>query len=285
MLVAFKTHAANPKKISLVLDKMPWQVETISDEVSESYRNTGWSVMTQQDYDAYILSCQSEQDAYDQEQKNKNLKIIKLVQSEFKHYHPSKIDFTMHLITNTLLEKKVTMAANGRPSVAKYYYPDSSLEDNLMCEIKFEFIDNSSKFMVERKEWLGYYNGDNTVPEYYLIHHRKYNFNVVKEAAESLQERVDARSNIIQEVKIVVHNGILMDYITKGKSVAEANLLAIQDGGAFFNQYRTQISNFIEVADPSLKNIVLSDTSHNFLNLYVAPNVTARQYFYGRLNY
>ena len=148
-----------------------------------------------------------------------------------------------------------------------------------------EFIDNSSKFMIERKELLGYYNGDNTVSEHYLIHHRKYNFNIVKEAAESLQERVDARSNIIQEVKIFVHNGILMDYIKKGKTIAEANLLAIQDGGAFFNQYRTQLSNFIEVADPSLKNIVISDTSHAFLNLYIAENVTARQYFYSRLNY
>lgn len=285
MLIAFKTHSANPKKMSAVLDRMPWQVENISEEIAESYRNTGWSVMTQTDYDNYVLNCASEQEAYEQELVNSKLKVFDFLQAEFKHYHPSKIDFTMHLKTNVLLEKKVIMLSNGRPFVAKYYYPDSTNEDNLIAEIKFEFIDNSSKFMVERKEWLGYYLGDGTIPEYYLIHHRKYNFNVVKEAAESLQERVDARSNIIQEVKIVSHNAILKDYLMKGKTMTEANFLAIQDGGTFFNEFRQQISNFIEVADPSFKNAVYSDTKYSLLNLYAATNVTVRQYVYSRLNY
>ena len=285
MLIAFKTHSTNPRRPSLTLDQMPWQIEYIKENQSDSYRNTGWSVMNQEDYDNYILNCDNERINYEQELINSKLKVYDILQPEFKHYHPSKIDFTMHLKTNILLEKKVIMTANGRPQIAQYYYPDSSVNTNLVAEIKFEFIDNSSKFMIERKEWLGYYLADLSIPEYYLIHHRKYNFSVVKEAAESLQERVDARSNIVQEVKIIAHSCIVGSYMMQGKSSVEANGLAIQDGGLFFNQYRTHISNFIEVADPSFKNAVLTDSTNAFLNYYVAPNVTARQYIYGRLNY
>lgn len=284
-MIAFKTHASNPNKKYISLNYYPWVMENISLDQADFYASQGWSVVTEADYEIYINNYQSELDAYQIELSNEKLKIMQYVDPSFRNFDPSKIDFTMHLKKGILLEKKVDMLSNGRPGVAKYYYPDSSVNTNLVAEIKFEFIDNSSKFMIERKEWLGYYLGDQTVPEYYLIHHRKYNFSVVKEAAESLQERVNARSNIVQEVKIVAHSCIVGSYMMQGKSSVEANGLAILDGGLFFNQYRTHVSNFIEVADPSFKNSILSDSTNSFLNFYVAPNVTARQYIYSRLNY
>lgn len=284
-MIAFKTHASNPNKKYISLNYYPWQMEEIAEDQKDFYSSQGWSVMTKSDYEVYCNNYQSEVDAYQIEVDNEKLKIFTLVDPFYRSSPPSKIDFTMHLKNGILLEKKVVMHPNGRPLIAKYYWPDSSVNTNIVAEIKFEFIDNASGFMIERKELLGYYLGDNTCPEHYMIHNRKYDFNSVREASESLQERVDARSNIVQEVKIVAHSTLVKMFMMQGKTIVQANGLAIQAGSLFFEEYRTKVSNFIEVASSAFKETILADTTTLFLNEYCAPNVTLRQYIYGRLSY
>ena len=132
------------------------------------------------------------------------LRIGEHIHSDFITHNISKIDFTMHLKDGVLLIKKVDMLANGRPSVAKYYWPSVS-DNNLMCAIDFEFTDNAMKFMIDRKEKLKYYRQDGSFEGPFTIHQRSYDFTNIKEATESIQERTQARKNIIDENKASDH--------------------------------------------------------------------------------
>lgn len=285
MLIAFKTHASNPDKPVGMPNDNPWFVEHIEDELEETYRNQFYSVMNQADYDAYVLNQAAAVQIYLDNIEGKRLRVRDLLSKEFKAYAAPKIDFTIHLEKNILLVKKVIMAANGRPIKAKYYYPDKSKEDNLVAEINFEFVDNASKFMVERKEWLGYYQKDGTIPEQFMIHHRAYDFTDLKEASESLAERVEARTNIIAELKIVIQTLLITNAMQAGHSAGEAAMISITEGTIFFNDYKDSIRNFIEVASSEFKTGIYSDTTYAFLNQYIKPNVTCRQYIFDRLTY
>lgn len=280
MKVAFKQHRQNPNN-QTTMANYPWIAEVIEDDREQEFSDQGFIVMYEVDYPAYVALHENEIVAWEREKTAKVLRIRELVHPDFKNYHPSKIDFTIHLNPNVLLKKKVTMAKNGRPTFAKYYNTD----DKLVCEIRCDFIDNGSKFMIDRKEWLGYYQNDDTCPEYYLIHHRTYDFTNINEATESLQERVTARSNIIQEIKIVSQSFMVGMYMAQGQSVTTASLSSIVLGKTFFNAFRFEISDFIEIASNDFKNNIANTVDFPWLDGKINATTTLRQYIVDRLMY
>lgn len=281
MKIAFKTHSQNPNNTT-TMSQYPWVSETISPEKESAYAAQGYYVFDPMDYDQYLIDHAGEASTWETVRYDSTLRIRDLLHPEFVNYHPSKIDFTMHLLPNTLLVKKITMAKNGRPVVAKYYHPTTG---EIVCEIKYEFIDNGSRFMIDRKEKLGYYQNNGLVPAYYTIHHRSYDFNILNEATESLAERVEARGNIIQEVKIVCHSFMVGMYMAQGQNVTQASTSAITLGQTFFNAFRLDIADFIEVASDKFKINIAADTTFTWIDGNIAPGVTLRQYIVDRVTY
>ncbi len=217
----------------------------------------------------------------------KRLKVLDLVHPLYQRLEPSKIDFTIHLQNNVLLMKKVEMLANGRPTVAKYYYPSVSPE-NLICSIDFEFTDNAMKFMTERKEWLKYYNTDGSFEGPFLIHQRQYDFANLKEATESIQERSQARRNIIDEIKVFLNGFIVQKSMLEGQTPSQANVTAMVLGGGFMQSHQTKINAWIETAAGDLKPYLLnlnSDQQEPLLDWYVQAGVRVRDYFLSRISY
>jgi hypothetical protein len=215
------------------------------------------------------------------------LKVKSLIHPNFLNLDISKVDFTVHLKENITLIKKVDMLQNGRPSVAKYYYPTVSAE-NLICSIDFVFIDNPLKFMVERTESLKYYknNGDFVGP--YLIHKRTYDFNNLKEATESIQERSTARRNIIDEVKVFLNGFIVNKSIAEGMSLSAASVNAMVLGGGFMQLHQNKINAWIETASGDLKPYLLNannETQEAFLDWNIQAGVRVRDYFIQRISY
>lgn len=214
-------------------------------------------------------------------------KVTDLIHPNFSGLHISKVDFTIHLKENIVLLKKVEMLPNGRPVVARYYYPTVAPE-NLICTIEFEFVDNSMKFMIERKEYLKYYKEDGTTSDAFLIHKRLYDFTNLKEATESIQERSQARRNIIDEVKVFLNGFIVQKSMMEGKSIAESNMIAMSLGGGFMQNHQNKINAWVETASGDLKPYLLNssnETQEDFLNWYVQAGVRVRDYFLSRISY
>jgi len=238
----------------------------------------GFEILTLAQYQEYI----SNQNAIQDSSAATELRILELVHPNFIDNDPSKIDFTIHLLPNVILTKKITMAKNGRPIVAKYYHP---LKNTLVAEIQYVFTDNASKFMIERKEILGYYQNNNICSEYYVIHKRNYDFNIINEATDSLNERIQARQSIFQEIKITIYGFLVQYFMSQGQSFYDANINALLIGKNFFNTFRPDIADFIEVASGDFKNNVLSDINYSWLNENIAPLVSVRFYIADRLTY
>lgn len=287
MKIAFKIHSQNPNN-QTVMNMYPWLQDNIQDHQSDEYIRDGWQVLDEVEYEKYKELYKEELDRYEQSRQDTFLRVRKYLHSDFFYFHPSKIDFTIHLKQNILLRKEVEMYKSGRPKVAKYYSPDTN---ELVCEIKFEFVNNSSGFMISRKELLGYYQNDGTCTEYYTIHHRTYDFNNINQATESMNERVSARSNIIQEIKIVINSSLIKWLIDYGDAPSVAMNKSLVIGKDFFAEYRFEISDFIEVASPGFKQKILlqdkdvENPKYPWLEKLLAPNVTLRNWIYDRLTY
>jgi hypothetical protein len=281
MKIAFKKYSQKPENDTGMVN-LPWVSTEIKDEEEDHYLENNWAVLSKNEYDEYVSRYNYEATAYSIRINNEKLIIIDLVHPNFRFNDPSKIDFTLHLQTGVLLKKEVTMLKNGRPLIAKYYHPDTN---EIVAEIKFTFRDNIYKFMELREEWLGYYTREGKINEYYLIHKRTYDFSKLTEASESMSERVQARNNIIQELKIVI-NGILTQYyMALGDNASTASMKAIVAGKDFFNAYRLDISDFIEVASNSFKNNILNDQTLLWLNVNIQPGVNVKMYIADRITY
>lgn len=215
------------------------------------------------------------------------LRVSPHIHKDFVSRDISKVDFTMHLTEGVLLIKKVDMLTNGRPSIARYYWPYVS-EENLICSIDYEFTDNAMKFMVDRKEKLKYYREDGTFAGPFTIHHRTYDFNNLKEATESIQERVQARRNIIDEVKVFLNGFIVQKSMLEGQNQGQANVTAMTLGGGFMQTHQAKINAWIETAAGDLKPYLQNtnnDTQEPFLDWYIQAGVRVRDYFLNRITY
>lgn len=281
MKIAFKKHSQNPDNDTLMIN-LPWVSTEIDDDQEAHYLEKNWAVLTKTKYEEYLSKYSYESTDHNIKINNEKLRIFDLVHHNFRFNEPSKIDFTLHLQTGVLLKKEIEMLKNGRPKIARYYHPDTN---DIVAEIKFIFVDNAYKFMISREEWLGYYNKEGNVPNYYMIHKRYYNFNNISQATESMNERVSARNNIIQEIKMVINNSIATWHIRNGSSPTTAAGMAIITGKDFLNSYRFDVTDFVEVASNSFKLKVSSDTMYSFLDYEVTQGFTIRNYITDRLTY
>lgn len=215
------------------------------------------------------------------------LRVSALLHDNFKSNSPSKIDFTLHLMDNVLLIKKVDMAKNGRPVQAKYYSPTIS-PSNLIATIDYGFVDNAMKFMIERTESLKYYRNDGEAVGPFLIHKRTYDFANIREATESIQERSTARRNIIDEIKVFLNGFIVAKTMAQGADIVTANITAMSLGGAFMSTHNVKINAFVETAANDLKTYLINASGANqepFLEWHVSTGVRVRDYFVDRISY
>lgn len=281
MRIAFKKYSQNPQN-DTGMSNYPWVSAEIEDDEEGHYLESNWAVMSRDAYNEYMSRHSNEIVTYNTHLNNTQLRIFDLVHNDFRFNDPSKIDFTIHLKNGVLLKKETEMIKNGRPLIARYYHPTTN---DMVAEIKFVFIDNAYKFMAQREEWLGYYNHAGIITEYYLIHKRTYDFTKLDQATESMQERVTARNTIIQGLKIVINSFLVQYHVAQGNSVSTSAAKAIVTGGTFFNNYRNNISDFIEVASGSFKTNVLADTTFPWLDNPIAPGVSVRAYIVDRITY
>lgn len=204
-------------------------------------------------------------------------RIMQYINDEFKGYPIENIDFSRHLKAQYALNKKVTMLPNGRPAKSEYFD-----ENNVkVSEISFEFQDQNY-LMVDRKEWLKYFREDGTACDPVLINHKIYDLSNVKDGAEAIQERIEARSEIVSGVKAFL-SGVIMQAL--GQSIEQV----IATITPFWDETKTNREKFIEFGTQEwlgqINAIDLGTTPHTYLAIPVAQGVTVKDYLMGALNY
>lgn len=289
-MYAIKFQSENPEKPQGMPDQWPWQYRMIQPDHVEIERSFGWTIMSANEFTAHLATYQQAFDEYwaNRSGQMTRFKVLDLIDPSFANLPIDKIDFTIHLKRGVVLNKKVTMLKNGRPEKAEYFNGQEKI-----CEIKFTFVANAQNFITERLEELGYVKGDDEIPFYFPIKHKKYDMANFFDKAEVVDERVEARQYIMKEITSVLNDVLGLHYIMLAepenkKTPQELWALA----GAFWVAFSNSIDSWFNTASDDLKNQILADTSFEFLNLTVPPQISqeadsksVRDYIVGRITY
>lgn len=270
----------------------PYKSQQISESNAESFKGFGWTVMEESEFQSYLSERQSKFDNWFANRSHlrntTRLKVLDLVDEKFKNYHPAKIDFTIHLKPNVVLNKKVTMLKNGRPEKAEYSYNGAPI-----CEIRFEFQVNAQNFVTRRTEKLCYIQGNGQKGETYLIKDKIYDMTNFSDRAEIVEERSDARQYIMKEIKAVLNDVLGYYFIVLPPSNEKKTPKELwKIAGDFWSAYSSDIDSWYNTATEEFKNRILADDTFDFLNLIVPPAFsqeadakTVRQYIINRITY
>ena len=203
--------------------------------------------------------------------------VTELVDDQYNALPLQKIDFTLHLKPEIILTKSLVKAPNGRPSKAEYFYEGSKI-----CEITWTFYDVPGGLFYKKEVYLSYVDSKGGLMTPFLIKRKEIDFTVANQLAESIQERVDARGAIVDEIKAVCSGSLQVALSLNLEQVV--NLIQ-----PFWNSYETQRKNFIELASRDWMNLIagLSTTGeYSWLATPVDANgTTCQQYMLYRLGY
>lgn len=204
-----------------------------------------------------------------------NLRVLALVDPQFSGLSPNKIDFRKHLQTGVHIQKDVDMLLNGRPAYAHYQYGSENI-----ARIRFEFELNTFALMSRRKEILGYYNTNDEIPEEYVISDEVYDLsNSPYHLTKSMEERSTCRTYVMENMKATLNGFILTYYMSLGQEFMPI-LNAVSQ---FFNTYSTDLTTWLQTGAGNFKQVVLDDTTYDFLDLEMQPGFSVRAYIVYRL--
>lgn len=266
MLYAFKQHKHNPNKPPSIPEEWPWLRSVISEPEREQYEGDNWIVLEEDNFSAYLV--------------NKNvqtsLRVLGLVHDQFKNLHPSKIDFRRHLRPEVYLQKAVTMHPNGRPNKATYTYNGEKI-----AEIQFVFEADALNFMTRRTELLAYFKKNDERGEQFTIADDHYDKAVPYHLRLIMEERSEARSAIIAEVKAFLNGVLAQYYVPQGWTYPQ--ILGVV--GEFWAKYGESIGAWIAVSSPKFRDTLAEETEFEFLDLEVSGGVTVKQYVLNKTSY
>lgn len=204
--------------------------------------------------------------------------VMDLVEEQYNALPIKKVDFTLHLRPEIILTKSLTKTPNGRPQTAEYFY-----EGQKICEITWVFYDAPGGLFFKKEIYLSYMDSHQSLMDRFLIGKKEINFSIPNQLSESIQERVEARSAIVDEIKAVCSGAI---QVALGISLEQVVMTILP----FWNTYETERKNFIEMASRDWLNTVLAidedAVGNEWMKIPVDLNgTTCRQYMLYRLGY
>ncbi|MGZ3773034.1 MAG: hypothetical protein ACXVCY_04610 [Pseudobdellovibrionaceae bacterium] len=258
-----------------------WPVEVIE---KATIAPSGYELMDYNDYIAYTNFHRNEYNAWadtfstslDNPAFAHTLRVFKLIHKQFNIDHPSKIDFRRHLAPEINLAKSTSMLSNGRPEKSVYSYQGEKI-----AEILFAFETNSLNFMTRRTEKLGYYNNADQVDEHYVIYDQHYDLSNPVDMRIVTQERSDARSTILAEIRGNINVVLAEKYLPLGWTYKDILNLA----GEFWKKYGVNIDSWVNTGADNLKTDLLNDTQFEFLAYTTPQGQVIRDYIIQKISY
>jgi hypothetical protein len=212
-------------------------------------------------------------------------RIYDLVDPRFVDLAPHLIDFRRHLKEGLSLQKDVVFAKNKRPLYANYTYVYGENPPIFVARLRWTFEDNAQGLMTRRVEEISYVqNGEGDVLGPYFTKLDQ-SFNIVASEyhrAQVLQERVQARQAILEDVKLVVMNVLTT-------AMPDAPIQDVYNvGGAFWREHSNALDSFVQVSDQTFRDVELpaaSSVTYPWLEAEIAPSITLRAWIIDRLTY
>lgn len=214
-----------------------------------------------------------------------DLLIEEVLENQFKKYKFNAVDFKRHLKPPNALDKRTYKRTDGRPEKAEYFIVRDDETEVLVATVYFYFIINPEGVVTRRTEHLKYKrkNGNETDP--IVIKNKVYNLLNKEDFTLAIEESEKGRKHIISEIK-----GVLLGRLTEeNPTLTPKQVKAL--GKPFFNEQKTNIENFIELADEDFRDAVLAidlnTTPHDWLSVEVVPSsgVTLKDYMVATLTY
>ena len=145
--VVFNKDLAPQKQDAFIPLEWPMYLTAIKDDEKTA---GGIQVISLEDLNVLKNKYQLEYESMQQSKavylSTRKLRVMDLVAFEYKDFHESKIDFTLHLKSGINLEKRdVFMTKNGRPTKIIYYYQDVKI-----AEITCSFEVDGLNFMTRK---------------------------------------------------------------------------------------------------------------------------------------
>lgn len=282
MKKAFKTYSKSSYGIlppGMPLDWV-WVDVDIPDDQQSIFESAGFSVLSVDDFSQYKAERQNAFDiwanAYDVDRQGQELLVMEYVDEKYNSFHPSKIDFRLHLKENLYFQKDVELLPNGRPQRSLYYY-----NGFLIAEIEFTFEVNEFNFMTRRTEKLSYYKRNGDKSDQWIIADDLYNINNQYHLREMMKERSESRSLILEGIKAFLNGVLASYYVPQGKTYPEI----LEIAGDFWGTYSNDIDSWINVGSPKFTNNLTADTTFDFLDVTIAAGVDVRQYILSKISY
>ncbi len=205
---------------------------------------------------------------------NYPLRIMSIIQEEFKHWHPSKIDFRKHLHQDLHINKDVDMVA-GRPSAAHY-----TLDGENIARIRFTFDFDSIGFVERRKELLGYFNTNDEIEEEYTISDETYTMSSTYHLIKKIEESVKTRENVMQDLKTIINGFLIQVLMPQGQTLSQVQY----EASRLFYKYNASINVWVETGSGSLNSDIGSDAEFTWLDLELAPSLSIRTYIQSKID-
>lgn len=205
-------------------------------------------------------------------------KIHSLAEEFFTDLPYHSFNFSKHLQENITLTKDLTRETNGRPDLATYTFGGEQ-----MLKRGFLFIDDpGSELMVFRQESVSLTLLDGSDGPWFVV--KTWTANPLKpeHLVKMAEERETGRSFIINLLKLVVYNGLKMQFQTD--TTAQIGVRS----GEFFTFHGNDIRAFIQAGDRTLATSIMADmeTEHAFLDLSSGiPGKMIRQYIADKVNF
>ena len=216
-----------------------------------------------------------------EEEKISNYKISPYVDVNFTDSRIHLVDFKRHLKADVALTKKTYRLPNGRPDKNEYYY-----NSVLMAKIYFIFETNENNLLTRRTEKLVYIKNDDTDGTEIIIKDKIYDITDVSDASLVVQERVIARTYIVDSLNIFIL-GVLGQY-HPDKTQNELIMMVLP----YWNDCESDRLLFIDLGLPNWKDslgvIDLTNlpSDRAWLGYVIDGNgTTVRDYAYNVLNY
>lgn len=282
MMKAFKTYEScvfEERPANIPLDWV-WSHLDIPNDQQSVFESAGFIVLSNEDFIQYKADRQAAFDLWantiDLSGFKEELRVMDIIQKEFKKLHPSKVDFRRHLLPNIYLQKNVIMLPNGRPEKAVYSY-----NDELIAEIEFTFEVNAYNFMSRRVERLAYYKRNDDKSDQWVIADDLYDPSNPYHLREMMKERSEARSMIFEEIKAFLNGVFAAYYLPQGKTYGEILVIA----GDLWNKFSTDIDSWINVGSPKFSTNLAADTDFAVLDFEVSAGVTLRAWILNKTSY
>jgi hypothetical protein len=290
---AFKTFLNCPpnQKPEGIPNEWPWQVQDCSIEESETLENLGYTVVSDEDYQAYLEANQSALDSWNQNNINqktaKEIKIFDYLENTVldKSVPPVRVDFVtgldIKLHRKSILVKGECIREEFYASVSVNPTTGALTYSNLIVKEETTYTRNSLGFPVSKLSTISYMLRDGT------YHPTIKTISKVYSSLEQISEGKTRRGNLVDNLQMPCI-GLISIAMTGSQNPSTAVIL---EGRRFLADYKNEFESFVAASDKAILSCFndvnnpkyAASSNYSWIDAQTPYGITIRQFLINEL--